>query len=177
MSNFKDNFSKVIFTIGHSNHQLSIFIQLLNKYHIDVLVDIRSHPYSKYAPQFDINNLKKAVKAYNIKYLYLGRELGGRPEGKEFYDINGNIIYSTLAESQFFREALARIEEGLQKFRIALMCSEENPDRCHRYLLVGRTLAANGVIVNHIRGNGELETQNQLKPEIESDSERQLSLF
>jgi uncharacterized protein (DUF488 family) len=68
-----------ILTIGHSNHALGMFIQLLKAINIEVLVDIRSNPYSRFTPQFNKDNLKKAIQASGMKYLFLGKELGGRP--------------------------------------------------------------------------------------------------
>jgi len=170
-----------IFTIGHSNHPFDFFVNLLKRYDIEILVDIRSNPYSKFSPQFDIANIKKEIKYFGVKYLYLGKELGGKPKGEEFYDSEGKINYVHLAESKIFREGLQRLEKGLQKYRIAIMCSEENPFNCHRTLLVGRALIEIGFILNHIRGNGELEVQEELNIsnaiEIEQPKNQQLSLF
>lgn len=73
-----------IFTIGHSNHSLDVFINLLQFHKIDVLVDVRSKPFSPFSPQFNKEGLEKAVKASGIRYLFQGKEVGGRPEGSEF---------------------------------------------------------------------------------------------
>lgn len=180
MTNFQSA-RKSIYTIGHSNHLIGRFIQLLQKYNIEVLVDIRSNPYSKHSPQFNSRNIREEIITSGIKYLYLGKELGGKPKGKDFYDSKGNIIYSHLGESQIFRKGLCRLEKGLDKYKIAIMCSEEDPNKCHRSLLVGRALVANGIILKHIRGNGELEIQNQFEIKNGKDGSlsenNQLSLF
>ena len=181
MKTFNDNIKEAIYTIGHSSHPIDMFIRLLTNYNIEVLVDVRSNPYSKYSPQFDMKNIKKAIKSSRIKYLYLGKELGGKPKGKDFYDLNGNINYSLIADSQLFHEGISRLEKGLKKYRVAIMCSEENPAICHRWLLVGRALVAKGINVNHIRGNGDMETQDQLETHNENEGfipkQSQLSLF
>ena len=70
-----------IFTIGHSNHSLEVFINLLQSHKIDVHVDVRSKPFSRFSPQFNKEGLEKTVKVSGIKYLFMGRELGGRPLG------------------------------------------------------------------------------------------------
>ena len=75
-----------IYTIGHSNHSPEGFVELLKKYQIDVLVDVRSRPHSKQVPHFNKNTLKSLVIANGIKYLFLGKELGGIPEKSDFYD-------------------------------------------------------------------------------------------
>ena len=97
----------------------------------------------------------------------MGRELGGRPAGAEFYDQEGHVLYSRVAESSLFLEGLERLQEGLREFRLALLCSEENPAACHRRLLVGRVLAERGVAIDHIRGDGRLQSEAELIRAIE----------
>ena len=98
-----------------------------------------------------------ALKQAKVKYLYLGKELGGRPEGAQFYDADGFVLYHRLAESPLFLDGIKRLEAGLRRYRVAIMCSEENPAVCHRQLLVGRVIARHGVRITHIRGDGELQ--------------------
>ena len=81
--------TRSIYTIGHSNHALDTFLDLLKSHEIEVLVDIRSQPYAKYATHFSGRDLKAAVTEAGIRYLFLGNELGGRPQGDEYYDPEG----------------------------------------------------------------------------------------
>lgn len=156
-----------LFSIGHSNHTLETFLGLLKQHQIEVLVDARSHPYSKFAPHFDAEPLKKEVTGVGIKYIFLGKELGGRPNGDEFYDADGHVLYSRVAESPLFLEGITRLETGVTKYRVALLCSEEDPSACHRRLLVGRVLATRGVLLDHIRGDGRIQTEAELQAEEE----------
>ncbi len=158
---------RALFSIGHSNHPLDTFLKLLGQQGIEVLVDARSHPYSRFAPHFDTGPLKSTVNGVGIKYLFLGKELGGRPEGGEFYDAEGHVLYSRVAESPLFLEGVARLEAGVTKYRVALLCSEEDPSHCHRRLLVGRVLAARGIVLDHIRGEGRVQTEAELQAEEE----------
>ena len=151
-----------LFSIGHSNHPLEKLLALLRRYQIDVVVDTRSHPRSRVAPQFDSRSLKAALRNAGIKYLYLGKELGGRPEGGEFYDAEGHVLYGRLAASPGFQSGLERLKRGAQSYRVAVLCSEENPEHCHRRLLIGRVLATHGFVLHHIRGNGQLQTEAEL---------------
>lgn len=154
-----------IFTIGHSNHTMEDFLGLLRHQKIQVLIDIRSQPYSRHVPQFNRKDLEEAVKRAGMKYLFLGRELGGRPEEEEFYDAEGYVLYSRLADSPRFLEGISRLEEGIRKrFRIALMCSEEDPEDCHRRLLVARVLVRRHIEVRHIRSNGSVENEPERIP-------------
>ncbi|HLG20037.1 MAG TPA: DUF488 domain-containing protein [Bdellovibrionota bacterium] len=152
-----------LLSIGHSNHSLDIFLKLLKRQEIEVLVDARSQPYSRFSPHFNRPALEKAITNIGIKYLFMGEELGGRPTEDEFYDSEGHVLYARLAESPQFLEAIARLETGLGKYRVALLCSEEDPTNCHRRLLVSRVLATRGISVNHIRGDGRIETEKELQ--------------
>lgn len=154
--------NKFIFTIGHSNHSIETFIGLLTKFEIQVLVDIRSYPVSKFAPQFDAVQLKNDLITAGFKYIFMGTELGGRPKGDEFYDDNGHVIYSLVATTPLFLEGISRLETGIQTYRVAIMCSEENPLDCHRRLLVGRVLRSRGIDIQHVRGNGNTQTEEDL---------------
>ncbi len=168
-----------VFTIGHSNHPLDTFIGLLKQHGIEVLVDVRSQPHSRYSPQFDAPELKISLPEAGISYLFLGRELGGRPEGEQFYDDDGYVLYSRIAETPLFHEGIARLERGVEQYRVAVMCSEENPTGCHRRLLIGRVLGGKSVEVIHIRGDGRLQPEDELKAEERASSAEatQLRLF
>lgn len=162
--------TRSIYTIGHSNHSLEAFLELLKGHSIDVVVDTRTQPYSAYSPHFTRRPLEDALAAAGFKYLFLGKELGGRPEGSEFYDDDGRVLYFQLAESPLFLAGVARLENGMAKYRIALLCSEEDPQVCHRQLLVGRVLSRRGVVIHHIRGDGRIET---ITPEVAAERRSQ----
>ncbi len=166
-----DQNQRAIYTIGHSNHSLEAFLALLNSQAIEVLVDTRTQPHSAYSPHFSRHELTAAVTQAGVKYMFLGKELGGRPSGGEFYDEDGRVLYYLLAESRLFLEGVARLEKGMQSYRVALMCSEEDPQVCHRQLLVGRVLSERGATIHHIRGDGRIET---LQPEDAADRRKQM---
>lgn len=147
----------VFYTIGHSSHPISHLLDLLARHEIAVLVDTRSYPYSKRVPHFDRELLRDAVGARAVRYLYLGDVLGGRPQNETFYDPSGRALYSKVAESAEFLGGIDRLERGAAQFRIALLCSEEDPAHCHRRLLIGRVLMERGSTVQHIRADGRLE--------------------
>ena len=148
-----------VFSIGHSNQTLEDFLTLLERHKIEVLVDIRSYPYSKFTTQFNSPELKTAVTRSGLKYLFMGKELGGRPDDLAFYDETGRVKYFQVARSPLFLEGFTRLLKGREKYRLALMCSEEDPAGCHRHLLVSRVLAEHGVEVGHIRGDGSVQTK------------------
>jgi uncharacterized protein (DUF488 family) len=165
-----------VLSIGHSNHTAERFLSLLQSHAIQVVVDTRSQPYSKYTPHFDQEDLRTALTAAGIRYLFLGRELGGRPDGDEFYDEDGHVLYDRVAATPLFQEGLSRLERGIREYKIAMLCAEENPAACHRRLLVGRVLLDRGIRVDHIRGDGRIQTEEEIAAEINPDRD-QLSLF
>jgi uncharacterized protein (DUF488 family) len=150
-----------VFTIGHSNHPPETLVDLLKKHDIQVVVDTRSSPYSRYVPHFNKEELEQTVCRAGLKYLFMGGELGGRPQGDEFYDEKGHVLYYRVAEAPFFLAGIERLENGIRQYRVALLCSEEDPATCHRQLLISRVLAEHGVKVQHIRGDGTVQDDSQ----------------
>lgn len=156
----------VLFTIGHSNHTEEKFLELLSDQRIDVLADVRSQPYSRYSTQYNREPLSGLVTGAGVRYLFLGDQLGGRPPGAEFYDEAGHVLYRAVSQAPFFLQGIDRVEQGMQRFRVALMCSEEDPAICHRYRLIGRVLAERGAAIEHIRGDGRLQAHADLDRQL-----------
>jgi uncharacterized protein (DUF488 family) len=160
-----------VWTLGHSKHPLDQFLDLLRQHEAEVLVDVRSHPVSRFSPQFSRKPLEAAVSGAAIRYMFLGDALGGRPQDPACYDEAGHVDYERIERQDFYQRGIARLRDGIGRFRVCLLCAEENPAHCHRRLLITRTLVRDGVEVHHIRGTGAIETEPQLQePE-------QLSLF
>ena len=151
-----------IFTIGHSNQPIEKFLCLLMQHSIQLVVDSRSHPYSRYVPHFDRELLCASMESRGIRYLYMGDDLGGRPLGPEYYDAEGRVLYYRVAESERFNTGLSSLLRESQRLRTAVLCSEEDPIHCHRRLLIARVLTNNGVVVQHIRGSGQLQPESEL---------------
>jgi uncharacterized protein (DUF488 family) len=166
---------QVLWTVGHSNHPIERFLELLNAHQIAVLADVRSQPYSKFSPQFNAAPLKETMTAQGLHYAFFGDTLGGRPNGDAFYDEEGHVRYDRLAESDLFREGIRRLKRGIARgTRVAMMCSEEDPAVCHRHLLVGRVLASEGITLCHIRGDGRMQTDADLLAKKKDDGQGSL---
>lgn len=146
-----------VFTIGHSNHSFEKFSELLRQHNITALADVRSAPHSRSNPDFNREFLKTKLADAGIAYVFLGRELGARPEDLRFYQ-RGRVQYRVLAQSPLFRAGLDRVIKGAQSYRLALLCAEKEPLECHRTLLVARELVALGASVAHVHADGSLET-------------------
>lgn len=170
--------ARLVFTIGHSNHERSHFLALLQEHRIDSLIDVRSQPYSKYTTWFNGPELRAALERAGVRYVFLGRELGGRPDGDEFYDADGHVRYDRVAASPRFQDGLRQIQANPGGPRLALMCGEEDPIHCHRRLLVGRVLGEQGVTVQHIRGDGRVEAEEDVQHrDRRRPDENQMLLF
>jgi uncharacterized protein (DUF488 family) len=163
-----------LWTVGHSNHDFDAFAGLLAAQEIEFVVDVRSYPYSRFAPYFNREDLQPALAQLGIRYVFMGEELGGRPGLDEHYDADGHALYSRMAESPRFRRAIDRLVDAASKHRLALMCSEGDPHECHRRLLVGKVLAERGVALRHILPDGAILTETNVQL---GDESAQRSLF
>jgi uncharacterized protein (DUF488 family) len=155
---------QTIWTVGHSTHELPVLLSVLRGQEIEVVADVRSQPFSRRNPQFNRERLRGALADAGLRYVFLGAELGGRPPEAEFYDNADHVLYGAVARTERFNSGLERLLDGAGDYRVAILCSEENPARCHRRLLVGRVLVERGVEVAHMRGDGSVLPDEQLRP-------------
>lgn len=146
-----------LFTIGHSRHAIEHFVSLLRAHAIERLVDVRSHPSSKWVSHFDRAALAQTMAGHAVDYVFLGRQLGGRPEGAEFYRQDGRVDYERRAAAPDFEVGIGQLVELARVRRTAILCAEEDPARCHRRLLVAPALRRAGLTVVHIRGDALLD--------------------
>jgi uncharacterized protein (DUF488 family) len=184
------NSQRSLYSIGHSNHEWGTFVALLVRHGIERLVDVRSQPVSRYTPYFSYPDIGKNLATNGIEYTFLGQELGGRPDGGEFYDDEGHVLYDRWAASPLFQSGLQQLAQ-LAAAPTAMMCSEEDPCICHRRLLIARVLGQHKpearakdpsltlrVGVVHIRGDGRLETDEELnEQERQAAGREQKTLF
>ncbi len=109
--------------------------------------------------------MREELRLDRISYVFLGKELGGRPSERRFY-CEGVANYEKMAQASEFNKGLERVIEGTKKYRIALMCSERDPLDCHRCLLVGRALAQRGVRVSHILDDGRIVSHSEIEDKL-----------
>ena len=147
----------MVFTVGHSNHPPEVFVNLLVRHGVDEVIDVRSAPYSRYAPQFNHEELKRLLEDIGIGYTFRGGELGGRPVDRACYDADGRVQYDRVAATDTFDDALRRVIRVAEENSAVLLCTEKEPLECHRTLLVSRALHERGVSIAHILADGILE--------------------
>ncbi len=167
-----------IWTIGHSNHSMEVFLQLLMNVTIERIVDTRSNPYSRYSEHFNKEVLQRFLAKSKIEYLFMGRELGGRPADSQFYDEDGRALYKEYSLTNIFLSGIQKLREVASTGKTAILCSEENPRVCHRKLLIGRYMVENGDSILHIRGDGRVQTETDLETGSDvNNQDPQLALF
>ena len=145
----------LVYTIGHSNHTTQTFIDLLRKFAIDAVVDVRSQPYSQWASQFNRELLHDDLRQAQIRYEFMGDVLGGRPGDPALYDPGKERPnYRRVEHTTAYQTGIDRLLTLAQHATVAVMCSEGDYRQCHRHLLISQTLLARGAQVRHIQPNG-----------------------
>ena len=155
-----------IYTIGHSNLEPAEFLAALRKFAVLMLADVRSLPRSTRYPQFSRENLEEAMREAGIRYLFLGDELGGRPADPKLYSSNGKVNYRARRACRDFQYGVDRVVELAGQAPLALLCAEEDPVTCHRFLLITPELTMRGVTPAHIRKHGVLESQAEAEDRL-----------
>jgi len=155
-----------LFTLGHSVMQSSAFLQILLRLGIDIVIDVRSKPQSFRFPHFDQLELEKALDTAGIQYLFLGEELGGRPQDPKAYRSDGIVDYRTWRKSRPFQYGIERVLRELAERDLVLICAEEDPLNCHRFLMVCPELIMLGIEPSHIRKGGLIETQRDAEDRL-----------
>jgi len=156
------------FTIGHSNHPIEKFLDLLKKYDIDHVIDIRSNPFSKYQPQYNENNLKDLLSAKNIRYLFFGDKLGGRYKDSKYLYPDGTVDYNKVRKRPEFLEGIQEIEHMMKGGKSpVLLCSEKDPFDCHRFVLVSKNISNDGFSVHHILQDGTTISNSDLERKLQ----------
>jgi len=173
-----------VYTIGHSTLEMDDFLRLLKENYIQVLADVRSQPYSRFNPQFNRDSFKHAMTYTEIEYVFAGDCLGGRPTDPTCYkdgavsegkvDYLKRVDYREVMKRDWYQRGIERLLQIAGDCRTAIMCSEEDPAKCHRHHLITQTLLERGVAVWHIRSDGRVE---EAKPLPQQPMSQQLTLF
>lgn len=159
-----------VHTIGHSDHDVEDLIALLASQGVEVLVDVRSQPYSRWVPQFNRESLEAAITGAGLRYVWQGDTLGGRPRDPALYDgDSARPDYARVRETADYQCGIDTLLALADASGVAIMCSEGDYRQCHRNLLITPTLLRRGVRVVHILPDGHT---------VEAEEEpEQLSLF
>jgi uncharacterized protein (DUF488 family) len=170
----------IVLTIGHGSHESRAFLGLLRQHGIATVADVRSTPYSRYAPHFSKHALCALLEAAGMRYVWAGDALGGRPRDPACYHQGvvriGNVDYQAMARQTIYQQGVASLLVEAARGAIAVMCSEEDPRRCHRHRLIEPSLRELGITVLHIRADGSLETIDAIESAAPAEASPQLVL-
>jgi uncharacterized protein (DUF488 family) len=159
-----------LFTVGHSILEFENFAALLKDHGVELVVDVRSTPQSARLPHFSLPAFENLLRAEHFEYLFLGEELGGRPDDADAYRPDGLVNYHARRKSYAFQAGLSRLCKELEGWSVAMMCAEEDPLECHRFLMVGPELIKLGVVPIHIRKGSRIETQEAAENRLLADT-------
>ncbi len=157
MADAPDRGREAILTIGHSTRTLESFIGLLGSNGVRLVVDVRTVPGSRRNPQFNREPLEESLHAAGIAYLPM-KGLGGlrrpRPDSPNAAWRNASFRgFADYMQTDEFEQNIQELIRQAAGTRIALMCAEAVPWRCHRSLIAD-ALAARGLAVAHIIDDG-----------------------
>jgi uncharacterized protein (DUF488 family) len=147
---------KIIYTIGHSDLDSDTFLKLLKQHHVEALIDIRSQPYSSYVKHFNKEIIKNLLAKEKIDYYYGGNYLGGKP-GNEAYYKDAKLDIAKYRKSDEYKKGFQMLIKLASLKTIVLMCAEEDPNKCHRHLIITADMLDKGYEVRHIRSDGSYE--------------------
>ncbi len=139
----------IVYTIGHSTRTIDEFIGLLKNYRINLVVDVRTVPRSRHNPQFNKETLPNTLKPEGIKYIHMP-DIGGlrRPKHNSInlaWKNSGFRGYADYMQTKEFTDNLLKIIALARENRLALMCAEALPWRCHRSLI------SDALVVRHVK--------------------------
>jgi uncharacterized protein (DUF488 family) len=142
-----------VYTIGHSTRSFEALVALLRAHAIERLIDIRKIPYSRYNPQFNREEMERAMPPTGILYEHL-EALGGKRPPPEVVERAKSCSersrgFAAYMQTDAFRHGVDRVIALAASERIALMCAEADPSHCHRFW-VADALVARGISVRHI---------------------------
>ncbi|MDV3427081.1 MAG: DUF488 domain-containing protein [Bacillota bacterium] len=160
---------RICYTIGHSTRDINEFLEILIKNKINCIVDVRSTPYSAsiYAASYNQNNIKSELKRHKINYIYMGDELGARRTDRNLYDEFDKVDFEKVKLCQEYKSGIDRIIDGIDKgYTIAVMCTEKDPIKCHRTILISYSLSKKGVNVIHLVDEHTCKNQNDIEEEL-----------
>jgi uncharacterized protein (DUF488 family) len=146
---------QTIYTIGQGSRSVGDLLTELQSRGVRFLCDVRSVPISKHAPDFCAFELRGHLARAGITYVPMGDSLGGRPSDRSVYTADGYVDYDRLIQTESFRAGLDRLIRGATAgHKMAVFCSEGEPERCHRSKAIGRALDEMGSAVIHIDAHG-----------------------
>ena len=146
-----------IYTVGYGNKPVQDFIQVLQKHQIDLLVDVRSTPFSRWKPSYNTKTFKLTLNEQGIEYKFLGNKIGGLPKNKSLYT-DDLPDYDKMRTTTVYQDGLKELEAIIDSgIKAVIMCAEFDHKQCHRDQLISQNLIKDGYKVKHILKDGNID--------------------
>jgi uncharacterized protein (DUF488 family) len=159
--------NKTVYTIGYTGFTTEKFLATLKHYNINVVIDVRSSPYSERYADYNKDNIEKLLKENGIYYRNYVTEFGARQDNNTFYADDGILDFELFARSKQFQAGVTKIQNSLEKgYSVVLLCAEKNPIQCHRTILVARAFHNLGYTVLHLLPEQKTLTHDQIELEL-----------
>lgn len=156
--------AKELFTIGYSGFpDIRDFIDTLKYHGVQILIDVRSSPFSAYYAQYNKDQLGPILKAAGIYYYNYAKQFGARQEDHAYYR-NGRLDFEVFSHSEPFLEGIRSVEKSAAS--IAFMCAEKHPSECHRAILVAKAFSDRGHEITHLKPGGITLSQHDIDNEL-----------
>lgn len=157
----------VLYTVGHSNHTIEYFIELIKEFKVDLIIDVRSVAASNYNPQYNKENLEKSLKIAGIKYRHFAEEFGARQRDPDLLDEDGQVDFEKTRKYWLFKNGVEKLWKGVDHgSTISLMCSEGEPLDCHRFSMIAVELENEGFDIKHIMKDKTVKTNKDLENQL-----------
>ena len=164
-----NNTLRRVYSIGYSGFpNVEAFIATLKHFNIDVLIDVRSSPYSLRFEEYNQDKIKMALNKAGIYYRNYAREFGARQENPSFYT-DGILDFRKFANSEQFADGIKKIEKTVSSGYVpVLMCAEKEPVTCHRAIMVSKKLeeSLSPIDVEHILPDGRTKSKDEIDKEL-----------
>jgi uncharacterized protein (DUF488 family) len=152
----------IIYTIGHSTHRIEYFLDLLNHYKVNCVIDVRSMPASRFNPQYNKKSLTISLNSNGVDYLHFGDAFGARQTDPRLLDKSGKVDFEKVRNTGKFKDSISRVSRETEAGKtIALMCSEAEPLSCHRFVMI--SVALKDFEVRHILKDKSIVSQQELE--------------
>lgn len=159
-----------LFTIGYSGYERAAFVRELAAHGVQLVIDVRSLPVSRYRPEYDRAAIGKYLAENGVRYRHMPAEFGARQEDARYWHREGYVDFGLFAESELFRRGVDEVCEMMRQGIIcALLCAEKDAVNCHRSILIARRFHEMGVQVVHL-APGREETHGALERRLLDES-------
>ena len=156
--------AKELFTIGYSGFpDIRDFIDTLKHHSVQILIDVRSSPFSAYYAQYNKDQLGPMLKLAGIYYYNYAKQFGARQEDHAYYR-NGRLDFEVFSHSEPFLDGVQSVEKSAAS--IAFMCAEKHPSECHRAILVAKAFSDRGHEITHLKPGGITLSQHDIDNEL-----------